>query len=230
MTDSDFAEFDRQYSPDSTMILLNYGIDLGAFGYTKAKNAILSLSDTTKNLCDYSVKDDLIKLQWINNNSISAKIDILPYLRNGNQYELKNERINEIEIIVTPYDYLEKDFERVIEFNELSPNKKYELIVYRYSKSRTALNFIHISIIEKGQKIPKYGNYLIADMQSDYVFDGEWTSDNNLIFYTNAIYADMVKHYLVKSRPNIDYELKIDNERFGHKYRWMKRAAANSGS
>lgn len=225
ITDSDYAEFDRAYSPDSTMMLLSYGIDLGAFGYGRAGKAVLKLSDTTKNLRDFTLKNDLIKEHWINDDSISAKIDILPYVRTDQVYEIKNQKINGVVIVVAPYDYIDPDFEKVIEFRQKSPNGKYELIAYRYSKSRSALNFIHISIIENGQVIPKYGNYLIADMQSDYIFDGEWTSDNKLIFYTNELYADMVQYYLVENRPMIDYKLKVDNERFGSKYRWMKKGS-----
>ena len=223
MTDSDYAEFDRQYSPDSSRILLNYGVDLGAFGYGKAGKAVLNLADTMKNLREFTINQPLTRTIWISNDSISGSIDIIPYIRSGEKYELKNETINGIEVIVTPYDFIEQDFHQIIEFREMSPNQKYELVAYRYCESRSALNFIHVSIIEIGQEIPKYGNYLIADMQSDYVFDGGWTKDNKLIFYTNELYADMVQYYLVKNRPSIEYKLIVDNDKFGSKYRWMKK-------
>jgi hypothetical protein len=226
MTDSDYAEFDRQYSPDSSKILLNYGVDLGAFGYGKAEKAVLNLADTTKNLREYTINQPLTRVKWTSNESISGSIDIIPFIRSGEKYELKNENIDGVEVIVTPYDFIEQDFKQMIEFREISPNQKYELVAYRYCKSRSALNFIHVSIIEKGQEIPKYGNYLIADMQSDYVFDGGWTRDNKLTFYTNELYADMVQYYLVENRPNIEYELKVDKDKFGSKYRWMKKGSS----
>lgn len=50
MTDSDYAEFERRFSPDSSMLLLNYGIDLGATGYGQEGTAILKTQDTSKNL------------------------------------------------------------------------------------------------------------------------------------------------------------------------------------
>ena len=56
MTDQDYVENYREYSPDSSMLLINYSLDLGAFGYGQAGTAILKLSDTTKNLRDFSKK------------------------------------------------------------------------------------------------------------------------------------------------------------------------------
>ena len=226
ITDSDYVEFDRQYSPDSSKLLLNYSIDLGAFGYGRTETAVLNLADTTKNLRDFTIATPLMEIKWINNNSISGRFDIMPSIRSGEKYELKNEIINEVELIPTPYDFIEPDFKRMIELRAPSPNQKYELVAYRYCESRRALNFIHVSIIEKGQEIPKYGNYLIGDMQSDYVFDGGWNAENKLIFYTNELYADMVQYYLVKNRPNIEYELKVDNDKFGSKYIWIKKGSS----
>ena len=225
MTDSDFVEFERKYSPDSSMILMNYGVDLGALGYGRAGTAVLRLSDTAKNLRDFTIKDELIKVHWKNNDTISGKVDILPFIRKDKDYEIKNQKINGIIIHVEPYDYIESDFERKVECRKMSPNGKYELVAYRYIKFQQDLKFIHVSVIETGQKIPIYGNFLIADRQSDYVFDGEWSSNNTLIFYTNDLYYDLVQYKIVESRPDIDYELKLDNERFRSKYRWTKKGS-----
>ena len=224
MTDPDFVEFGREYSPDSTMILLNYGIDQGAFGYGRAGKAVLKLSDTTNNLRDFTIQNYLIKIYWLNNDTISAKQDIIPHLRSGKHFKIENQEVNGVTVLVNSFDYIEPDYERIIEYKEVSPDKKYDLVAYRYSKSRSALNFIHVSVIEHGKEIPKYGNFLIADMQSDYVFDGGWSEDNDLIFYTNELYSDLVQYYLVNNRPAIDYQLVVDNKRFGSKYRWIRKA------
>jgi hypothetical protein len=226
MSDLDFAEFERQYSPDGSKILLNYGIDLGAFGYGKVGYAILNLTDTTKNLRNFTLTEDLIKVKWLNNECISAKFDIIPYLRTNEKYVIKNQKINNVSILISPYDYIDPDYERVIEFKAKSPNNMFELVAYRYINENSGLNFIHVSVIQTGQEIPKYGNFLIADMHSDYVFDSMWTSQNKLIFYTNSLYADMVQYYLVKNRPKIDFQLKVDDERFGNKYRWMNKGSS----
>ncbi|MEN8250296.1 MAG: hypothetical protein ABFS32_15285 [Bacteroidota bacterium] len=222
MSDPNFVEFERLYSPDSSNVILNYGIDLGAFGYGRAGKAVLTSIDSTVDLKNFTIQGNLIKVRWKNQDTISAKLDVIPYLRENKKYKIKNQTINGIEIEVQPYDYIEPGFKRIIECREVSPDEKHELIAYRYMKENGGLNFIHVSIIETGQEIPKYGNFLIADMQSDYVFDGEWIFENKLAFYTNELYADLVQYFFVKDRPGIEYELRIDNERFSSKYRWIR--------
>ena len=84
----------------------------------------------------------------------------------------------------------------------------------------SSLNFIHISVIHKGEKVPKYGNYYIADMSSDRILYGTWTKDNTLVFYSNSMYADHAKYFFVRNRPNIKYEIIVDDRRFAAKHRW----------
>ena len=91
-------------------------------------------------------------------------------------------------------------------------------------KDRSNLNFIHISIIPVGGQIPKYGNYLIADMQSDYVMYGTWNKNNELEFYSNTQYSDLVQYYLVDSRPKVDYRIVTDDKKYASKYRWTEKS------
>ena len=81
MTDQDYVENNREFSPDSSMLLINYSLDLGAFGYGQSGTAILKLSDTTKNLRDFSLPNTLTRIKWLDNQTISAQFDILPSLR-----------------------------------------------------------------------------------------------------------------------------------------------------
>ena len=80
-TDKDFTEFWRLTSPDSSMILLNYGINHGAFGYGHAGTAVLKLADTTKNLRQYTIAYNLDRFKWLDSKTVSAKFDIIPFLR-----------------------------------------------------------------------------------------------------------------------------------------------------
>lgn len=224
MADQDYVEFYREFSPDSSMLLINYGIDLGAFGYGQSGTAILKLSDTTKNLRDFSLPNTLTRLKWLDNQTISAKFDILPSLRVGEKTNLTDKEINGIKIKVSALDYIDKDDHLEIEHRELSPNGQFELVAYRYLKSRRNLNFIHISVIPVGEKIPKYGNYFIADMQSDYILYGTWGKDNELEFYSNTQYFDLIQYYLVKDRPKINYSIITDDKKFDGKYRWIEKS------
>lgn len=225
MSDKDFTEFDRQYSPDSSMLLLNYGIDQGAFGYGHAGTAVLKLSDTTKNLRLFTLPNSFNRVKWVDNKTVSAKYDTIPFVRSGEQTNSKDTEINGIKVIVSSYDYIEPTAQQIVEYRETSPNGKYELVAYRYMNDKHNLNFIHVSIIPAGGQIPKYGNYLIADMQSDYVLNGKWDKDNSLIFYSNNLYADMVQYYLVRNRPTIKYKVINDDKRYSSKYRWTGQSS-----
>lgn len=224
MTNQDYVENYREFSPDSSMLLINYSLDLGAFGYGQSGTAILKLSDTTKNLREFSLPNTLTRLKWIDNKIISAQFDILPSLRSGEKITLTDKEINGVKIKVSAWDNIDKDDHLEIEHRELSPNGQFELVVYRYLKDRSSLNFIHISIIPAGGQIPKYGNYLIADMQSDYVLNGTWTEKNELIFYSNSQYSDLIQYYLVNDRAKIKYEIVTDDKEYGSKYRWTKKS------
>ena len=225
MSDKDFTEFDRQYSPDSSMLLLNYGIDQGAFGYGHAGTAVLRLIDTTKNLRLFTLQNSFNRLQWIENRTASAKYDTIPFVRSGETANFKDTEINSIKVIVSSYDYIEPNAQQRVEHRETSPNGKYDLVAYRYLNDVHNLNFIHVSVISAGGQIPKYGNYFIADMQSDYVLNGKWEKDNSLIFYSNKLYADMVQYYLVHDHPNIKYNVIIDDKTYSSKYRWTGQSS-----
>jgi hypothetical protein len=225
MSDSDFVEFDRQYSPDSSMMLLNYGVDLGALGYGHAGIAVLKLSDTTKNLRLYMLPNSFDRYQWLDNKTVSAKYDTIPFVRNGKSSNFKDTEVNGVKVRVSAYDFIQPNSKRIIEHQETSPNGQYELVAYRYVNDGHNLNFIHVSVIPSGGQIPKYGNYIIADIQSDYVLNGKWDSDNTLIFYSNNLYADMVQYYLVHDHPNIKYKIINDDKTYGSKYRWTGQSS-----
>lgn len=222
MTDTDFVENYREFSTDSSMVLINYSIDLGAFGYGQSETALLKISDTNKNLTEFSLPNTMINVKWIDNQTISAQYDIFPYLRTGEKFKDAIQSMNGIKIKITPFDNIDKDDRLKIEHREISPNGKYELVAYRYSKNNDDLNIVHISVISVGMKIPKYGNYFIGDSHSDYVFYGTWTKDNRLKFYTNSIAQDMVQYFFVQNGPDIPYTIITDDNTYGDDYRWVK--------
>ncbi len=221
MSDKDFVENERVYSPDSSMFILNYCLDLGAYDYGQGGAAILKLTDAKKNLRDYTIPNTLTRLTWIDNQTISAKYDILPSLRSGEKLTLNDEEMNGVKIKVTAYDYIDKDDHLEIEHQAISPNRQFELIVYRYLKDRNNMKFIHISVIPVGGKIPKYGNYFIADIHSDYVLNATWTESNELKFYSNSNYSHLIQYFLVEDRIKIDYKIVTDDKAYGSKYLWI---------
>jgi len=223
ISDPDFIENYRELSPDSSMILINYSIDQGAFGYGQVGTAVLKAADTAKDLRPFSLPNTFIYTKWIDNKTISAKVDIIPSIRAGKKIKITNTKISDVSVKVSPLDYTEPDYHLQIEHRETSPAGKHELVAYRYLKDDHNLNFIHISVIPKGGKIPKYGNYFIADNTSDYILYGTWTKNNTLVFYSNEQYHDLIQYYLVDNRENIEYKTVKDNQKYASKYRWTKK-------
>lgn len=221
LSDNDYYEFYREISPDKKMLLINYGIDLGAFGYGQCGTAILKESDSLKNLREFTIPNKYVQLKWINDKTISAKEDIIDKIRKGEKINFENFEFNKITIEVSKLDYIEKDYHLEIVKRETSPNGKYELVAYRYLKNNQNVNFIHISIIPKGGDIPKYGNYYIGDRVSDYILNGHWNERNELEFYSNQQYSDYIQNYFVKNKINIKYHIIIDENKYGSKYRWL---------
>ncbi|GAO44741.1 hypothetical protein [Flavihumibacter petaseus] len=181
----------------------------------------MKLIDTTKNIRLFTIPNSFNHIQWVDNGTVSAKYDTIPFIRSGVKPNFKDTEVNGIKIIVSSYDFIEPNAEQRVEHRETSPNGKYDLVAYRYLNDKHNLNFIHVSLIPAAGQIPKYGNYLIADMQSDYVLNGKWDKDNSLIFFSNSLYADMVKYYLVLDHPNIKYEIINDDKTYSSKYRWI---------
>lgn len=225
ITDNDYVENYREYSPDSNMLLINYSIDIGAYGYAQIGTAILKLADTTKNLSQFSLPNTFTRVKWLDNKNISAQLDILPYLRSGEKIKLKDTVINDIKINVSALDYIfEKDDKPEVEHKEVSPNGQFELVAYRYSNEVSGFNIIHISIIPFGGQIPKYGNFLISDKLSDYILYGTWTKNNEIVFYTNSQYSDLIQYYLVKNKPKIKYKIIVDDKKYGQEYMWKEKS------
>ena len=137
ITDKDFFQFSKSYSPDSAMILLNYGIDEGALGYGHAGTVILKLRDTVKNLRLFTLPNIYSNVQWIDNKTVAASYDVIPDLREGVKPKGSNKTINGVKVIIEVNDGIGKNFHLKIEHREISPNGKKEFVAYRYTDNKT---------------------------------------------------------------------------------------------
>lgn len=219
MADKDYIEIYRRFSPDSSKLLINFSLDHGAFGSGGTGTAIIKVSDTAKNLREYWLPETLTGARWLDNQNVYAEFDIIPSIREGKEIEIKDTVINNIKIKISALDYIDEYDSLEIVHKEVSPNKKFELVAYRYGYSKP----LHISIIESGTQIPKYGNYFIATKESDYIFFGKWTENNELEFFSNNLYSDLIKAYLVKTRKNVNYKIITDDKKYGRQYRWREK-------
>lgn len=221
ITDKDFVENSKSFSPDSTMVLLNYSLDLGALGYGQRGTAILKTTEINGELSQFTLPNIYSNVKWLTNNVVEAKFDIIPSIRSGQKVVLKDKLINHIIVKIKPLDYISDSADLEIVYRDTSPNKKFELVAYRYNNDEQNYGFVNVSIIPYMSKIPKFGNYLIGDKQSDYVFNGRWNSDNTLKFYTNKIDSDMIQYCLVDNRPDIDHTIVVDDKKYGNNNRWI---------
>jgi hypothetical protein len=141
------------------MLILNYKLDIGPLGYSDVGTAVLRTSDLAKDLIQFSLPDNLQQAKWIDNETISARIDVIPYIRNDEEPPIRDIELNGVKVKVAPYDHIENEFHMDTEHREASPDGKYELVAYRYCKDRSSLNFIHISVIHKGEKAECVNNF-----------------------------------------------------------------------
>src|SRR5215510_3293032 len=128
--DTDFVEVGRQYSPDRAMLILDYTLDIGALGYSKGGTAVLKISDLAKDLTQFNLPDNLEHVKWIDNKTISARMDVIPHIRNDEKPPIKDIDVNGVKVKVAPYDHIENEFHMDTEHREASPDGKYELVAY----------------------------------------------------------------------------------------------------
>ncbi len=222
VSDKDFIEISREYSPNKEKVILVYNYDTGAFGYSRAFTAILDANNLENNLLPNNLPDKYYNAKWLDNNTVETEINIISDLREGLSIDYKKVQIENVTVIPKLVDTTE-DGRLKIEDRIESPDGKLELIAYRYAfNNERAL--LQISIIGKGTELPRIGNYFIGTDSSDYVFNAEWKTDNEIQFETNSQYGNDAKYYFVKNRPPIKYTLNIDDNKYKSKYVWKKEA------
>ena len=219
-SDEGFVEITREYSPNGENLILEYHYDIGALGYSRRQIAILKESDLDKNLLDFNLPPNkkYQKIKWISDDEFEAEVNVMNDLREGNITSTEEFKIKNIEVKTKLFD-IPIEGERAIEARKVSPNEQLELVAYRYL-TKGNLNFIHISIIKKGEELPRIGNYFIGDMMSDYILNANWVTNDKIEVETNSLYEGNLKYFFVKNRPQIKYSVKVDDKKFKSKYRW----------
>jgi hypothetical protein len=203
-------------------MLIDYASHKGPFDYHVRGTAVVHVKDTAGNLVPYTLPKALTNFKWIDNKQVTALYDIIPSIRGGRKVTIHDTTVNGVLVKVVANDYIDKYASLKIIYRETSPDKKNEMVVYRYSTDKSA-GFIHLSIIPLRSSLPKYGNYFIANPQADYINYARWSRGNKLILFTDNIGKDLIYYGLVKSRPAIDYQIVADDERYAGKNKWQGR-------
>jgi hypothetical protein len=218
--DEDYKEYSRTYSPNKSMVLLDYASHKGPFDYSIRGTAIINVKDTAGNLIPYTLNRNLTNARWSSDTSVTAQYDLLPAIRKGAKITVRDTIVNGVSVSVVPNDYIGEDAKLNVLHNELSPDRKYKMVVYRYD-SQAKHGFIHLSVIPVNAVFPKYGNYFIANLQADYIYYARWSTKNQLILFTDNVGKDLIYYGLVKNRPSIGYQIVADDDRYKNVYRWQ---------
>lgn len=224
MSPGTFTEFSRIYSPDSTKFLLKYEYVQGGWdgGRTWAVT-ILNSTDTVKpgNIKFSYTSLDFDNIYWKSKDTVIIEEKFTEFISEGKS-NLKDTILNDVVIKVIQKDPIDTSFTRKIFYRDTSPDGKYDLIVYKYVKPVNGNYFLNISIINKGDSIPKFGNFYISKYDFDCFKDIRWDSTSTLDIkvYESCYYA--FQDYLVKSRPDIKCRVQINDTINGNIQMYMQ--------
>jgi hypothetical protein len=219
-----FTEFSRAYSPDSTKFLLKYDYVQGAWdGGRTWFVTILNSTDSVKpDNIKYSYSSlDFDKIYWESDDTIVIEEKYTEFISQGKS-NLKDTVLNGVAIRVIQRDPIDTSFTRKIFYRDTSPNGKYDLIVYKYVKPQNGNYFLNISIITKGDSIPRFGNFYISRFDFDCFTDIRWDSTSILDIKVSESCYYSFTDYLVKSRPDIKYKVQINDTIRGNIQQYMQ--------
>ena len=219
-----FTEFSRTYSPDSSKFLLSYDYVQGAWdGGRSSSVAILNSTDSvkTENI-KYSYSTyDFDKIYWKGNDTILIEDKYTEFISQGKS-PLKDTVLNGVIIKIVHKDPIDTSFTRKIFYQEISPNGKYDLIVYKYVKPVNGIYFLNISVINIGDTIPKFGNFYISRWGFDCFTDIRWNKASILDCKVSSSCYYSFTEYLVKHRPDIKYKVQINDTTQGNIKDYMR--------
>jgi len=208
-----FTEFSRTYSPDSSKFLLNYTYVQGAWdGGRSSLVTILNSSDSVQPVnVKYSLSTyDFDKIYWKGNDTILIEDKYTEYISQGKS-PLRDTALHGVTVKIIHRDPIDTSFTRKIFYREASPNGRYDLIVYKYVKPVNGNYFLNISVINKSDSIPKFGNFYISRWDFDCFTDIRWDKASILDCKVSSSCYYSFADYLVKNRPDIKYNVQIND-------------------
>jgi hypothetical protein len=219
-----FTEFSRSYSPDSSKFLLKYDYVQGAWdGGRSTFITILNSTDSVKpDYIKYSYSSyDYDKIYWKGNDTVIIEDKYTEFMSQGHS-PLKDTILNGVSVKIIQKDPIDTSFTRKIFYQDTSPNGRYELIVYKYVKPVNGNYFLNISVIIKGDTIPKYGNFYISRWDFDCFNDIRWDGSSVLDCKVSSSCYYSFADYLVKNRPDIKYKVQINDTIRGNIQAYMQ--------
>lgn len=210
----EYTELSKVFCPDSSKYLLTYRYEQGAWdGGRVSLTALLKKTDSLK-AAHYSLTSlDFDKIYWKGNDTVIVEEKYSDFISEGKS-NLKDTLVNGVAIKIIQRDPLDTSYQRKIIYRETSPDNKSDLVVYRYVKPSEGYryNLLNISVINKGESTPKYGNVYISKYDFDCFNDIHWDSTNALEIKVSSSCYYAFTDYLVKHRPAIKFTVESDDE------------------
>jgi hypothetical protein len=222
LSDRDIIIAKKLPSPDGSRIAVDYYYDNGALGYGMGHTALLAANQMKSNLRKFRLSARYESLRWEKEGSLTVTVDYIECIRANEDCSKARDTAYGTQINIQNYDETAGK-SRVIEAELPSPSGQRELIAYRYPDGPN-LGRIHVSIIGKGQPIPRYGNFYIASEEGDGILGAKWESDASIVLLTKTS-----QRYLLQDpngfRPNgpsIRYRIGIDDN-LSASYLWTQK-------
>ena len=208
-----YVEYGRTYCADSSKYLLRYDHDMGALdGGRSWSIAILNSTDSAKELCNkYSIINNKFdNIYWKGNDTVIVEENYLEFMREGKtNFKDSIFEINKIPVKVIHKDPLDSSYPQKILYKKTSPNNKYDLVVYRYLKAEHSNSTIHISVVNKNESIPKYGNFYITKDYFNCFEDIRWDSLSNLKIKVSEACTSGYENSFVSKKLDVRYKIEI---------------------
>lgn len=164
---------------------------------------------------------DFDRIYWKGNDTVLIEDNYTAYISQGHSV-LSDTVLNGVTVKIIHKDPIDSSFTRKIFYRETSPNGKHDLVVYKYVKPVNGNYFLNISITNKGDSIPKFGNFYISRWDFDCFTDVRWDKESILDCKVSSSCFYSFPDYLVKSRPDVKYNVQINDTIRGNIQEYMQ--------
>jgi hypothetical protein len=129
---------------------------------------------------------------------------------------LKDTAYDHVTVKVIQQDPIDNSYKKEIVYCFISPDNLYELETYKYIKAGQKNYYLNVSIVRKGDKFPKYGNFYISPYDCICITDIQWELENSLVITANNRCSTDYRDYMVKGRFDIRYRIRFSDAGTGN--------------
>jgi hypothetical protein len=179
------------YNEDSSMVLVRFCYNQGAFGYSANEWTIV---DSTLNFNDfekYKLPSAFEDLNWKSKNVVGYKYNWLgSNLKSIHNFDFPI-KINNVVLDRTDFNKLTKSDRRIIDNQKISQNGEYKLVVYRYEyRAEMWDSVVHISVCPINEEVPLYGNlYIDTKIIFNKIIDIDFNKKNKVKIMLKDYYS-----------------------------------------